>query len=54
MQSQALTNKNQAQINHNQNQAIVRIEVQLDQSAASVGKREKGQFPSQTVSNPKG
>ena len=54
MQSQALTNQNQAQINQKQNQTIVRIEVQLDQLAASVGKRENGQFPSQSVPNLKG
>ena len=31
MQSQALASQNQDQINHNTSQAIVKIEVQLDQ-----------------------
>jgi len=33
---------------------IARIEVQLSQLAASVGGRKKGQFPRQTVPNPRG
>ena len=54
MQSQALTNQNQVQYNHTMSHAITKIEVQLDQIATSVGGREKEQFPSQTVSNPRG
>ena len=44
MQSQALTNQNQAQYNYTTSQAIAKIEIQLDQIAASVGGREKRQF----------
>ena len=33
---------------------IARIEVHLSQLAASVGGRKKGQFPSQTMPNPRG
>ena len=54
MQSQALTNQNQAQYNHTTSQAITKIEIQLDQIAAIVRGKEKGQFPSQIVTNPKG
>ena len=42
MQSQALANQNQAQINHITSQKIAKNEVQLDQIAASVEEREKG------------
>ena len=44
MQSQAQTNQNQAQINHATSQAIVKIEIQLGQIAASVGGEREDNF----------
>ena len=54
MQSQLITNQTQAQMCHNQDQTIARLEVQIEQLAATVREREKGHFPSQTVPNPRG
>ena len=54
MQSQLITNQNQAQMCHNQDQTIARLEVQIEQLAATVREREKGNFPSQTVPKPRG
>ena len=53
MQSQLITNQTQAQIHQNQDQTIVRLEVQIEQLAATAREREKRYFPSQTVSNPR-
>ena len=53
IQQQQQTNTAQAQLNQATAQAIAKMEVQLGQLAISVGGREKGQFPSQTVPNPK-
>jgi len=41
MQSQVITNQTQAQISHNQNQTIGRLEFQIEQLAASVRERER-------------
>ena len=47
------TNSTQEMTNQTTAQAIAKIEVQISQLAQSVGGREKGQFPSQTVPNPR-
>jgi len=54
MQSQLITNQNQDQMCHNQDQMIVRLKIQIEQLAKSVRGREKRYFPSQTVPNPRG
>ncbi|KAL5570758.1 hypothetical protein UlMin_020355 [Ulmus minor] len=42
------------QVLHSNSQAISKLETQLGQLATAVGEREKGKFPSQPISNPKG
>ena len=39
---------------HNQDQTIARLEIQIEQLAATVREIEKGHFLSQTVPNPRG
>ncbi|KAF8398179.1 hypothetical protein HHK36_017105 [Tetracentron sinense] len=53
MQQQFQTNSTQERTNQTAAQVIAKIEVQISQLAHSVGGREKGQFPSQTVPNPR-
>ncbi|KAJ8617751.1 hypothetical protein MRB53_013937 [Persea americana] len=53
IQQQKQTNTAQAQLNQATAQAIAKMEVHLGQLAVSVGGKEKWQFPSQTVPNPK-
>ena len=54
MQSQLITNQTQVQMCHNQDQTIARLEVQIEQLAATIREREKEHFPSQTVPNLRG